>query len=336
MRTSVKGLIALAFAILFPVTSQAQSVESFYRGKTVTVMIGYGVGGSDDLWARLLARFMGRYIPGQPNVVPQNVPGAGSLVAANQLYNTAPKDGTVIALINRGVPFEAILGGNGVQFEPLKFNWIGSPDSDTIVGFIRADAPIKSVAELRTKELIVAATGSGADSQTYPDVLRKLFGLNIRIVSGYPGSRDMNLAVERGEVHGTFISYDTAAREPSFRDGSRRIFVQGAITPDERMKDIPTLAGLAKSDDEQRAIEFFLLRAGMGRPFVAAPTVPPERLTALREAFAAALRDPELIEEAKKGGLNISYVSPGTLAAIVASGYKADKATIARVRDAMR
>jgi tripartite-type tricarboxylate transporter receptor subunit TctC len=338
MMRGVTAILALVLAVLWPLPgrAQTQSVESFYRGKTITVLIGYGVGGSDDLWARLLARYMGRHIPGQPLVVPQNMPGAGSLVAANQVYNVSPKDGTVIGVINRGVPFEAVLGGGGVQFDPRKFNWLGSPDSDVIVAYVRTDAPIRHVSELRDKELIVAATGSGADSQTYPQVLARLFGWKLRIIQGYPGSRDMNLAVERNEAHGTFISYDTAAREPTFTDGSRRLLVQGAMTPDERMKDVPTLAGLAQSEAEQRAVDFFLLRAGMGRPFVVAPGVPPERLNALRDAFAAALRDPDLIEESKKLRLNISYVPPDALQTLLEKAYGADAQTLERVRQALR
>ena len=336
MSRGATALLALALMVLGSSPSRAQSVESFYRGKTITMLIGYGVGGSDDLWGRLVARFMGRHIPGQPVVVPQNMPGAGSLVAANQIYNVAPRDGTVIGVINRGVPFEAVLGGGGVQFDPRKFNWLGSPDSDVIVAYVRADAPIKHASELRNKELIVASTGSGADSQTYPQVLARLFGWKLRLVQGYPGSREMNLAVERNEVHGAFISYDTAARESTFGDGTRRLLLQGAMSPDERMKDVPTLAGLAQSDAEQRAVDFFLLRAGMGRPFVVAPGVPPERLSALREAFAAALRDPELIEESKKLRLNIAYVPPNTLQSLVDKAYGADAETIERVRNAMR
>lgn len=338
MLRGVTGFLAAALAALWCQQGQAQSpvVETFYRGKTVTVTIGYGVGGSDDLWARLIARYLGRHIPGQPLVVPQNLPGAGSLVAANQVYNVAPKDGTIIGVINRGVPFEAVLGGGGVQFDPRKFNWLGSPDSDVIVAYVRTDAPIRHVGELREKELIVAATGSGADSQTYPQVLARLFGWKLRIVQGYPGSREMNLAVERNEAHGTFISYDTAAREPTFTDGTRRLLLQGAMTPDERMKDVPTLAGLAQSEAEQRAVDFFLLRAGMGRPFVVAPGVPAERLAALREGFAAALRDPELIDESKKLRLNISYVPPDILGSLVDKAYGADAETLERVRKAMR
>lgn len=340
MLVSLKRLAALVLALGFcaPALAQAPNaaVESFYRGKTVTMMIGYGVGGSDDLWARLVARHMTRFIPGQPNVVPQNVPGAGSLVAANQAYNTAPKDGTVIAVINRGVPFEPLFGGTSTQFDPRKFNYIGSPDRDVIVCFMRADAPIHNLSELRSKELIVAATGSGADSFTYPNLLRDLFGLKIRIVAGYPGSREMNLAVERNEAYGTFISYDTAAREPGLADGTRRLLFQGANAPDPRIKDVPTLAGLAETDAQRKAIEFFLLRANMGRPFVAPPGVPADRLEALRSAFAATLKDPQFIEDAKKQKLNIDYISPAEQMETVERAYQFDQDTIARVRQSLR
>ncbi|MDB5594383.1 MAG: tripartite tricarboxylate transporter family receptor [Hyphomicrobiales bacterium] len=337
MRATLRGLPALVATLFFSLATQAQSqsIEQFYRGKTITVMIGYGVGGSDDLWARLISRHMGRFIPGQPNVVPQNVPGAGSLVAANQIYNTAPKDGTVFGLINRGVPFEPLFGGNSTQFDPRKYNYIGSPDRDTIVCFARADTPFDTVAGLRNREMIVAATGSGADSQTYPVLLRDLLGLKVKIVAGYPGSREMNLAVERNEAQATFISYDTAAREPGLANGTRRILFQGAVTPDPRMKDVPTLKGLAADDAQSRALDFFLLRGQMGRPFVAPPGVPAERIQALQAAFDATLKDPQVMEEAKKQGLNISYISPPELAAVVDRAYLADPETIARVRKSL-
>lgn len=326
----------LVCALLASGAARADAVEDFYRGKSVTIMIGYGSGGSDDLWARLLARHMTRFLPGQPNVIPQNVPGAGSLVAANQAYKTAPKDGTILALINRGVPFEPLLGNKAAQFDPRLFNYIGSPDRDTIVGYIRTDAPVQTLADLRTKELIVAATGSGADSLTYPVMLRDLFHLKVRIVQGYPGSRDMNLAVERGEAQGTFISYDTALREPGLKDGSRRLLLQGRIVPDPRIKDAPGLAELDMSPAERKAMEFFLLRADMGRPFVAPPGVPVDRLAALRKAFVDTLSDAAVTEDAQKQGLNTSIITPAEQMATLLKAYAFDEATIDNVRVTMQ
>ena len=338
MRFRLPSIVAgfATLALLAPHTAFAQGAEGFYKGKTVTILIGYSVGGSDDLWARLIARHMGRFLPGQPVVTPQNMPGAGSLVAANQIYNTAPKDGTVLGMINRGVPFEPMLGNKSAQFDPLKFTYIGSPDRDVIVGYIRADAPLKHAREMRTQELIVAATGSGADSYTYPNVLKNLFNLNIRVVSGYPGSRDMNLAVERNEVHATFISYDTAAREPNFANGSRKIFLQGTMTPDPRMPDVPTLGDLARDDEDKRAMELFLYRAQMGRPVVAPPDLPAERASSLRKAFVDTLGDAQAREEAQKQMLNVNIVPPQELTELVRKAYSVDQKTIARVTAALR
>jgi tripartite-type tricarboxylate transporter receptor subunit TctC len=324
-----------ALALFASGAARADAVEDFYRGKSVTIMIGYGSGGSDDLWARLMARHMGRFLPGQPNVIPQNVPGAGSLVAANQAYKTAPKDGTILALINRGVPFEPLLGNKSAQFDPRQFNYIGSPDRDTIVGYIRTDAPVQKLADLRTKELIVAATGSGADSLTYPVMLRDLFHLKVRIVQGYPGSRDMNLAVERGEAQGTFISYDTALREPGLKDGTRRLLLQGRLVPDPKIA-APGLGELDMSPAERKAMEFFLLRADMGRPFVAPPGVPADRLAALRKAFVDTLNDAAVTEEAQKQGLNTSIITPAEQMATLLKAYAFDEATIENVRLTMQ
>ncbi len=316
--------------------ARADPIEEFYKGKSVTIMIGYGAGGSDDLWARLLARHMNRFLPGNPTIVPQNVPGAGSLVAANQVFKTAPKDGTVLALINRGVPFEPLLGNKSAQFDPRQFNYIGSPDRDTIVGFVRTDAPVQKLSDLRSKELIVAATGSGADSLTYPVLLRDLFHLKVRIVQGYPGSRDMNLALERGEAYGTFISYDTALREPGLKDGTRRLLVQGRLTPDPRIKDVPGLNALELSPAERKAAEFFLLRADMGRPFVAPPGVPLDRLAALRKAFADTLLDATTQDDAGRQGLNVSLISPDDMMKTLDAAYRFDEKTIATVRTIMQ
>jgi len=316
--------------------ARADAVADFFKGKSITIMIGYGAGGSDDLWARLLGRHMSRFMPGGPTVVPQNVPGAGSLVAANQAFKTAPKDGTVMALINRGVPFEPLLGNKAAQFDPRQFNYIGSPDRDTIVAYVRTDGPVQKLSELRSQELIVAATGSGADSLTYPIILRDLFHLKMRIVQGYPGSRDMNLAVERGEAHGTFISYDTALREPGLKDGSRRLLVQGRLTPDPRIKDVPGLNDLDLSPTERKAAEFFLLRADMGRPFVAPPGVPADRLAALRKAFRDTLLDSATQDDAVRQGLNVSLISPDELMKTLDAAYRFDEKTIDLVRKTMQ
>src|ERR1700730_15205371 len=198
----------------------AQTGDDFYKGKQMSVMIGYGVGGSDDLWARLIARHIADYVPGHPTVIAVNAPGAGSLLLANQISNTQPKDGTVIGLVNRGIPFEPVLGGISTRFDPLKLSFVGSPDRDTAVCVSRKDAPVQTVQDLYTKELIVGATGSGADTEVYPSFLKNLLDMKFKIISGYPGSRAINPRPDGGGGQGVCVSYDTIARESIFKNGT--------------------------------------------------------------------------------------------------------------------
>src|SRR6202051_3781236 len=234
-----------------------QAADEFYKGKQLSVMIGYGAGGSDDLWARIILRHIGEHLPGHPTIVPVNAPGAGSLLLANQITNTQPKDGTVIGLINRGIPFEPLLGGISVRFDPLKLSFVGSPDRDTAVCAATKDAPVKTVQDLYTQELIVGATGSGADTEVYPSLLKNLLGMKFKIISGYPGSREINLAIERGGVQRICVSYDTIARESIFKNGSVHVLFQAAVKPDPPLAGIPFAADLARNEQEHQALDLF-------------------------------------------------------------------------------
>jgi tripartite-type tricarboxylate transporter receptor subunit TctC len=336
-RFGLAGLMAcaaLACASIPGPAAAQQSVEDFYKGKTVMMMIGYGAGGTDDAWARLLAKHMGQFIPGHPTVVPSNVPGAGSLLLANQVYNTQPKDGTVIGLINRGVPFEPLFGGNGTRFDPQKFNYIGSPDRDTLVCVARNDAPVKKMDDLLTTQFIVGSTGSGADSQTYPEFLSNLLGVKMKLVQGYPGSRDILLATERGEVQGGCVSYDTIARDAMYREKKSFILFQTALQPDDRIPEVPSITSLAKSADDQAVLRLFLQRTLVGRPFVMAPGVPPERVEAIRTAFKAALDDPAFKADAETAGVHIHYVAPDELQHILTESYAAPAPVVERAKKA--
>ncbi|HWG05514.1 MAG TPA: tripartite tricarboxylate transporter substrate-binding protein [Beijerinckiaceae bacterium] len=336
----MKRLYSLAVASLFGLTAfagsvAAQSVADFYHGKTVTVGIGYGVGGSDDLWARFVAKYLPDHLAGHPNVVPVNVPGAAGLVLANQIGNTQPKDGTYFGLINRGIPFEPLLGGPGIHFDPQQMSWIGSPDRDTPVCAVNTDAPVQSLDELATKELIVGSTGSGADTQVYPEFLDNMLGLKMKIVSGYPGSREVVLAMQRGEVQGICVSYDTVARDAYFRSGKMKILFQMALKPDPRIADIPLGSALAKTDDDRLALQLFLTRIAVGRPFVAPPGVPADRLAALREAFKDTIADPQLAADAAKAGLHPQYVSGQEISDILAQTYKTPANIVALTKKAL-
>jgi tripartite-type tricarboxylate transporter receptor subunit TctC len=336
LSTRLRALALAALGIAgFCLPGLAQTGDDFYKGKQLSVMIGYGVGGSDDLWARLIARHIGDYIAGHPTVIAVNAPGAGSLLLANQITNTQPKDGTVIGLINRGLPFEPLLGGISVRFDPLKLSFVGSPDRDTAVCAANKDAPVKTVQDLYAQELIVGATGSGADTEVYPGFFKNLLGMKFKIISGYPGSREINLAIERGEVQGICVSYDTIARENIFKNGTVHLLFQAALKPDPRLDGAPFAADLAKNEQERQALALFLARTNVGRPFIAPPGVPADRLKILRTAFEETMKDPGLIQEAESAGLHPLYISPDDLQKFVADAYKMSPEVVALTKKAM-
>jgi tripartite-type tricarboxylate transporter receptor subunit TctC len=298
----------------------AQPPADFFRGKTVSLLIGFGPGGEDDLWARTVARHLMTHIPGNPNVVPVHTPG----------YNTAAKDGTVIGMINRGIVFEPLLGGQGTQFDALKINYIGSPGRDTTVCGARKDAAVKSLQDLYSKELAVGGTGSGADTAIYPEFLSALLGMKFKLVKGYQGSGEIQLAMERNEVQGICLAYDSLSRGNLARTGGINVLLQAALTPDPRVKDAPMVIEAARSVEDRRALELFFARAAMGRPFVAPPGVPAERLATLRTAFDAALADPAFLEDARKQNLNVVPVSAREMTDVVNKAYSTPPAVVQR------
>ena len=328
--------LVLAFvAALVARANAAQPPAEFFAGKTVSILIGFGPGGANDIWARTIAKHIGNHIPGRPRVVPQNAPGAGGLKLMNQLYNLSPKDGTVIGLVNRGIPLEPLLGGEGTQFDPLKMNWIGSPDRDTTVCVARKGARVQTMDDLLTKELLVGATGSGADTAIYPEFLSELLGMKFKTVKGYQGTKEISLAMERGEVDGICVAYDSLNRETLAREGKINILFQASLVPDPRLKNIPVGTDLARSEADRQALRLFFVRAGLGRPFVAPPGVPAERVAILRDAFADTMKAPEFLRDAKLQELNVDVLSGEALAEMLASVYRTPKDVVARTAKAM-
>ena len=300
---------------------QAEEQPPFWTGKTVTLLIGFGSGGGNDQWARLVARHMGKHLPGNPGIVPQNLPGAGGLLVANQLYNVSPKDGTVFALINRGIPVEPLMGGAGTQFDPLKFNWIGSPDRDTAICISRNDSGVTTMEELFKRELVVGTTGSGADSAIYPEFMSLLLGMKFKVVKGYKGSNEMRLAMERGEVQGLCGSNDSIMNTQIAREGKIAILFQGRLTPDPKLKDVPLGSASARTAEERQILELFFVRATLGRPFVAPPGMPASRVEAMRRAFDATMKDPQFIDEAAKQSLSVEPMTGEELTQQIQRAY---------------
>ncbi len=327
-----QGFVCLLVACL-AVAAAGHAAD--FAGKTIDLEVGFGPGGDNDIWARTLATHLGDHIPGHPRVVVQNAPGAGGLRLINQLYNVAPKDGTVIGLVNRGIPFEPLLGGEGTQFDPLKMNWIGSPDRDTTVCAARKDAHAHRLGDLFTTGLVVGATGSGADTALYPEFLNALLGMKFRVVKGYQGTKEISLAMERGEVEGICVAYDSLMHEPLARAGKLNILFQVAATPDPRLKDVPIATALARSQSDRDALTLFLARVEVGRPLVMSEGVPADRVQQMRDALRATVQDPQFIADARKQGLNVAYLSGEELAGKIAAAYHAPKAVVQRVKAAL-
>ncbi len=313
----------------------AAAADEFFAGKTIRTLIGFGVGGEDDLWARTIARHLGDHIAGHPTVLPENAPGAGGLLVANRLYNTVPKDGTVIGLMNRGIPFEPLLGGQGDQFDALKFNYIGSPGRDTTVCAARKDADVKTMQDLHSKTLTVGGTGSGADTAIYPQFLSSLLGMKFKLVLGYKGSHDIQLAMERNEVQGICLAYDSLERGTLAREHHINVLLQASLEPDPRLQGIPYGLEFTRDAAEQAALKLFFTRASIGRPFVAPPGVPADRIGELRQAFDATLRDPAFLDDATKQKLRVVSIRGEQIADIVADAYRSPRATVKRTIEAM-
>jgi tripartite-type tricarboxylate transporter receptor subunit TctC len=309
----------VAFLVIVVPAAHADHVADFYRGRTVTLLVGYGPGGGYDLCARLVARHLGRFIPGNPTVVVQNMPGAGSLRAANHLYALAPNDGATIGTIARDMPLLAILGDvSGVRFDPRKFVWLGSSSSfadDAHILMVRADAPAKSIEDARRPggpALVLGSTAAGTSGSDVPMLLRDTLGLNIKLVAGYPDNGAIFLAVDRGEVNGRTVDLTTMkSLRPDWLkpSGGMRALVQFArATRHPDFADVPTARELARTAASRALIELAELPYLMARPFIAPPGVPADRAAALQAAFLAVHRDPQFLADAARLQIEVDAI----------------------------
>ena len=306
---SALAVSTVAVSLAIPIAAaRAESAADFYRGKTITLQIGYVPGGGYDLYARQLARYYGQHVAGQPTVVTQNVPGAGSLKLANQIYNVAPRDGTTIGAIGREQVTAKLFGVPGVQFDATKMNWIGNMDQAASLCVVWGTSPIRTMADAREQVMAVGATGPASTTLTLPAALNQLLGYKFKIVSGYPGGGDITLALERGEVQGRCSwSYSSiVGTHPDWiRDKKIRFLSVAADARLPELPDVPTIYELAPKDHDKQVLALIMASDTIARPFVAPPNVPAERLQALRDAFSATLRDPAFIAEAKKQDLEL-------------------------------
>jgi tripartite-type tricarboxylate transporter receptor subunit TctC len=307
-------------------------------GKSVQMIIGFGAGGGYDLWGRTVGRHIGRHLPGNPTVIPQNMPGAGSYAAANYIFNVAPKDGNVLGIIARDAALGPLSGAIGARFDPLQLSWVGTPTKETNVCIAYHTAAVKTVQDLLSKPLILGDTGPGTGTRSYPKALNELIGTKFKLVGGFPASSDVFLAMERGEVEGICESLDSIKiRRPNWIPETKiAILFQGGEAPNPELKDVPFVLDFARNAAERQAIEFLYAGQGIGRPFVAPPALQPERLKMLREAFNAAMRDADFIAEAQKSKLEVEPETGEHLAALLAKIYATPRPIVDKITNLIK
>jgi tripartite-type tricarboxylate transporter receptor subunit TctC len=299
------ALSAVLPALATAPAAAADPIADFYSGKTLAMLIGFSPGGGYDLYARTLARHMGRHIPGNPRLVPQNMPGAGSLKVVNYLYGVAPKDGTALAHFAPGIMFEPLLGhGEGAQFEATKFTWLGSASREASVCAFMAGAGIKTWQDMRTKSTVIGASGGGAESDVFPTVLRNMFHLPLKIVTGYPGGTEITLAMERHEV-----------------DGRCGWSWTSLLSRSKALLDSHQLDVVTDNAEQKAALKLIVARQSIARPFAAPPGIPPDRARALRDAFDATMKDPDFIAEAKSQNLDVDPVTGAEVDTLIREVY---------------
>jgi tripartite-type tricarboxylate transporter receptor subunit TctC len=331
-RASALSVVIIALLVLVP-PAGAQDVAAFYKDKTVRMIVGSAPGGGYDTYARVVSEHWRKHIPGNPVIIIQNMPGAGSLIATNYLANVAPKDGTVIGAINPIVATEPLLHPDRAKFDVRKLQWIGSALREHHVGVARADTPVKTFADAFQKELIVSGTGGSTNS--YPTLTNALLGTKFKVVSGYNGTAQGMLAVERGEVDGnvgiTWASVK-ATQTASLRDGKLRVFVQFGLVKHRELADVPWVFDYAKDAADRAGLRLVLSNQEFGRPFLVPQDTPAFLVAALRKAFTDTMSDPEFLAEAEKRHLDIDPTMGDEIQSLVEEIYTTPEAVVARVK----
>jgi tripartite-type tricarboxylate transporter receptor subunit TctC len=313
----------------------AWAQDKFYQGKQLRLVVSTDAGGAYDTYARLVSQILKENIPGNPTIIVQNMPGASGLKAANYIATTAPRDGTVIAATHAGILTAQLTSPGTAAFDATRLSWIGSITTDPFVGYVWHTAPVKTLADMRTTEVVMGGVSVGAASTDYAILARDMFGLKLKIVNGYKSSNDVKLAMERGEVQGAFANGWSSLRnaEPEWiRDGKVRIIVQHGLKPLPELPDVPLFISLAQTDSDRQALVFMLARQEAAKPYFGPPDIPPERLAILRRAFDATVHDPRFLELAARARVTVDGPMSGEeLAALVAKVSKTPPDVIAHI-----
>ena len=330
-------MVAAALALFGPGEKlAAQTPEQFYGGKAIDLMIGYPPAGSNDTYARLLARHLGKHIPGRPTIVAKNTPGAGSFLALGQIYNAAPKDGTVIGIGAPTAPLDEKLGTPGVRFKTAEFNWIGRIDSLINIVFMWKTSPVKTVEDAQRIESTLSGTGVGSTVSVFPTVMNNVLGTKFKLIMGYRGSNEAQLAVERGEVEGHSTSWTAVkvAHPDWLPSKTITILVQFGLSRHRELADVPTVAELARNDEERAVLRAVMNATEVGTAFFTTPGVPPDRVETLRRAFDATMADPEFLADAEKTTLTVHPMSGEELQKLVTEVSDLSPEVLQKVRAA--
>jgi tripartite-type tricarboxylate transporter receptor subunit TctC len=333
---TMMNLIVALFCGVSTVPAVAQNAEEFYKAHPkLTLGVPAGAGGTYDTYTRLLSRYLPKYIPGNPTIVVQNITAAGGLGLANETYNTAPKDGTFLAMVRGSTVQENVNGNPAAMFDGRKFAWIGNMNQEYDSCIVMSDSPLRSISDLYSHELIVGASGAGAQSYSFPLVYNEVLHMKFKVVTGYPGSPDRLLAMQRGELTGN-CGIDTSVVLSTFseqyRQGNIRVLLQAALYKDQRFADVPNILDEAKAEPDRQALAYMFATLQLGRTFATAGETPRDRVALLRQAFAQAVADPGLVAEAKTMQLDLNTMDGDASAAAVNRLYATPRAVIDRVQ----
>jgi tripartite-type tricarboxylate transporter receptor subunit TctC len=326
--------LATACAILaggYVGAAQSDGLEDFYKSHSIATIVGFGVGGGYDLYGRLISRYMSKYLPGNPTIIPENMTGAGGLRAVNYLYSIAPKDGTVIGTFSRTLPLAPLL--SGANFDSRRFTWLGSVAQDVIVCFTWQSSPIKTWQDFLTMPSSLGGDGAGAEPDIYARFMKNVFGAKIRLVTGYRGTNDLFLAIERGELDGACgVSWGSIVSiHPNWiKEHKINVIVQVGLSKHPDLLNVPTLAEVATDPEQAEIIKIIVTTLAVSRPFAAPPDIPPDRKAALVSAFEQATKDPGLRAEAQRIKLDVDLVPADTIDKLLARAYLTPKKLLAK------
>jgi tripartite-type tricarboxylate transporter receptor subunit TctC len=326
-------ILATAMCLVPTTAAFAQGAADFYRGKQIRLISGHPVGGDYDVGARFLAKHLQRHIPGQPVIVVQNMPAAASVAAANFVYNQAPRDGTVIGSFSRNFASQALMGQPNIEADPRRFTWLGGYSLPSRVCVNWHTSPVKTVEDLFTQELIIAGGGATSSLSIVPTVINHVLGTKFRVIEGYKGIRDAAIAIERGEVAGVCMSYaQFNDYQHLIREGKLRVLLNAEETPLPGLPQVPSIYKFVKTEEQRQLLRFVFSSVEFGRPYVFPPDVPADRLALMRTAFADLAKDPQMLADADKLKIDMTYHSPARLDELIGNLYRTPPETIETVK----